>query len=70
MSDETVTFMLRKENGTPNPVSAGLVEAPALPRVGDTLEHQRTGISGRVKRVDFWWPEGDAVAEITVWLAW
>lgn len=33
------------------------VETPSLPRVGDHVSHEPSGMSGYVKRVSFWWDE-------------
>jgi hypothetical protein len=56
MSD-LMKIRLVKENGTPTLKDAGLLEVPALPRVGDHVSHDPSGTSGYVKSVSFWWPE-------------
>lgn len=44
------------------------VLVPELPRVGDHVDHEPSGISGYVKFVGFWWPEdgGDVNIEVNV----
>ena len=34
-------------------------EVPALPRVGDHISHDASGVSGYVRSVSFWWDESD-----------
>jgi hypothetical protein len=43
------------------------VEAPVLPRTGDFLDHEPSGLSGYVVKVMFHW-SGNGVFEIEVWL--
>lgn len=33
------------------------VLVPALPRIGDWIEHEPSGVKGDVKSVSFWWDE-------------
>jgi hypothetical protein len=51
----------RTEEGEPS-VYAG---TSALPREGDLIEHEPSGISGYVRRASFWWNE-HGVLEIQV----
>lgn len=42
------------------------VEVPFLPRVGDHISHDPSGISGSVKSAGFWWPEDGGPLQIEV----
>ncbi|UXN73355.1 hypothetical protein N8D56_21145 [Devosia sp. A8/3-2] len=33
------------------------VEAPVLPRIGEYISHDKSGISGPVHSVQYWWDE-------------
>ena len=48
---------LVKETGTPDVRNAGKIDVPFLPRVGEYVSHEPSGLSGTVKAVTFWWPE-------------
>lgn len=42
------------------------VSAPALPRVGDHVSHDKSGVSGYVSDVMFWWDEDGKLRDIQV----
>ena len=51
--------------GTPNGQSVE-VEIPALPRQGDHLGHDQSGVIGYVDNVMFWWPEDGGPCQVEV----
>jgi hypothetical protein len=58
------TLLLRR-----NPRDGDLsveLEAPALPRVGDHISHDKSGIGGYVNDVTFWWDEKGKLRNIEV----